>query len=133
VSSEPGNSLASDHRAATLTQQLASDRRFVMDLRRADLEPDDSVRAYDLTVDAGSSQLLVKTPAREQLAGLPPMFQQRLTEALRLLSTTPLEVGLPLVEPYRGKRCLDFGRYRIVYKVAQDGHAAIVEAVRHRT
>lgn len=83
-------------------------------------------------VSWGLARLLVKIPAQEQLAALPRVFQQRLDLALQRLQEAPLEAGTALAHPFEGHWCLDVDRYRIIYKVLDEGRLVVVQAIRPR-
>lgn len=78
------------------------------------------------------SRLVIKVPAREQLAALPRPFQEALDEALLRLQEDAGAGGTWLGPPYDGRRWLEVRGYLIVFKVLDAEDVVVVEAIRHR-
>ena len=74
----------------------------------------------------------IKGSAARELARIPQQPRRLLIDAIESLRQQPMR-GRPLRGNWRGLRRLRVGSYRIIYELRQDGLAALVVRIAHRS
>jgi len=78
--------------------------------------------------------VLLAPPARRALSsGLPEEVAAAAWELIPgPIAREPWRVGKPLQEPYEGLHVARRGTYRVVYRIDEDKHTVMIQAVKHR-